>query len=82
MLKANCLFFYLHGKRELMLQFGAGHENIPVLGVCSAAGVVLDPIIVFKGKNIQYLLYGDKVLPNTYHGKSKIGTNIRSLLQI
>ena len=80
MLKANCLFFYLQGKQALKLQFGAGHENITVLGVCSAAGVVLDPLIIFKGKNMQYSWYGDKALPKTYCGKSENGMNIRNLL--
>ena len=81
MLKASCLFFYLQGKRELKLQFGAGCENIIVLGVSSAAGVVLNPLKIFKGKNMQYLWYRDKALPNTYYGKSENGMNIRNLLQ-
>ena len=81
MLKANCLFFYLQGKWALKLRFEAGHENITVLSVCSAAGVVLDPLIIFKGKNIQYSWYGDKALPSTYYGKSENVMNIRNLLQ-
>ena len=80
MLKATCLFFYLQGKRALKLRFGAGRENITVLSVCSAAGAVLDPIIIFKGKNMHYSWYGDKALPNTYYGKSENGMNIRNLL--
>ena len=52
-----------------------------VLGVCSTAGVVLDPLIIFKGKNLQYSWYGDKALANTYYGKSENGMNIRNLLQ-
>ena len=54
------LFFYLQGKRVLELRFEAGHENITVLSACSAAGVVLNPLIIFKRKNMQYLWYGDK----------------------
>ena len=77
MLKATCLFFYLLGKWVLKLRFGAGSENVTVLGVCSAAGLVLDPLIIFKGKNMQYSWYGDKALPNTYYGKSKNGMNNR-----
>ena len=76
MLKATCLFFYLLGKWVLKLRFGAGSENVTVLGVCSAAGLVLDPLIIFKGKNMQYSWHGDKALPNTYYGKSKNGMNI------
>ena len=71
MLKANFLFFYLQGKQALKLRFGADRENITVLTICSAAGVILDQLIIFKEKNMQYLWYGDKALPNTYHGKSK-----------
>ena len=78
MLKASCLFFYLQRKSVLKLWFVAGCENsITVLGVCSAAGVVLDLLIIFKGKSMQYLWYGDKALPNTYYGKSKNGMNNR-----
>ena len=47
------------------MRFGAGQENMTMLGVCNAAGVVLDPLIVFKGQNMQSSWYGDKVLPNT-----------------
>ena len=76
MLKTTCFFFYLQGKCALKLWFGPGQ----VLGACSAAGVVLDPLIIFKGKNMQYSWYGDKTLPHTYYGKSKNGMNIRNLL--
>ena len=64
----------------LKLRFGAGHENITVLGVSSAAGVVLDTLIIFNGKNMQDSWYGDKALPNTYYGKFENGMNIRNLL--
>ena len=47
------------------MRFGAGQENMAMLGVCNAAGVVLDPLIVFKGQNMQSSWYGDKALPNT-----------------
>ena len=60
------MLFSLQGKQALKLQFGAVRENITVLGVCSVAGVFLDPLIIFKGKNMQYSWYGDKALPNTY----------------
>ena len=81
MLKASCLFLYLQVKQVLQLQIGAGHENITVLGVFSAAGVVLNLLTIFKGKSMQYLCYGDKALQNTYYGKSENGMNIRILLQ-
>ena len=60
----------------MKLRYGAGRENITVLGVCSAAGVVMDPLIIYKAKNMQTSWYGDKALPNTYYGKSENGRSI------
>lgn len=61
------------GKRALKQQPGAGRENITVLAVCNAAGVALDPLIIFKGKNILLNRFGNEALPNTYYGKSENG---------
>ncbi|XP_057305999.1 uncharacterized protein LOC130644419 [Hydractinia symbiolongicarpus] len=61
------------GQRALKLRYGAGRENITVLGVCNAAGVALDPLIIFTGKNMQSTWYGDKALPNTFYAKSENG---------
>jgi len=58
----------------LKLRFGAGRENITVLAVCNAAGIALDPLIIFKGKNMQSTWIGDRALPRTYYGKSENGT--------
>ena len=52
-----------------------------VLAVCSASGVALDPLIVYKGKRIQENWYGTEALPNTFYGKSENGRlklNVRS----
>ena len=49
----------------------AGRENIMVLEVSSAAGIALDPLVIFKGKHMQATWYGDKALPNTFYGKSE-----------
>ena len=57
----------------MKLRFGAGRENIMVLGVCSAAGIALDPLIIFKGKSMRSSWIGDQALPNTYYGKSENG---------
>ena len=51
----------------------AGRENITVLAVSSAAGIALDPLIIFKGKHMQTTWYGDKALPNMFYGKSENG---------
>ena len=59
------------GQRGLKLSFGA-RENITVLGICSASGVALDPLFIFKGKNIMSSWCGDMALPNTYYGKYNV----------
>ena len=54
-------------------------ENITVLAVCSAAGIALDPLIIFKGKSMQSSWIGDQALPNTYYGKSENGMFLHRL---
>ena len=44
-----------------------------VLAVCSAAGEALDPLIVFKGTNLQSTWKGKDALPNTYYSCSQTG---------
>ena len=51
----------------------AGKENITVLAVCSATGIALDPLIIFKGKHMQTTWYAYEALPNTFYGKSENG---------
>ena len=41
------------------LPYGAGLENITVLGACSAADVFMDPLIIYKVRNMQMSWYGD-----------------------
>ena len=43
-------------------------DNITTLAVCNATGKVLDPLIIFQGKNFQSLWRGDMALPNTFYG--------------
>ena len=47
--------------------------KILVLGVSSAAVIVVDPLIIYKVKSMQTSWYGDKALP---YGKSE---NSRSI---
>jgi len=58
------------GKPGLKLTWGAGRENISTLAMCSAAGDVLDPLIIFSGKNLQSTWKGQKALPKTMYGIS------------
>ena len=67
----------LQGKRALKQRPGAGRENITVLGVCSAAGITLDPLVIFQAKNMQSTWFGDEALPNTFNGMSKNGKSTK-----
>ena len=44
-----------------------------MLAVCSAPGIALDPLIIFKGKHMQTTWHGYEALPNTFYGKSENG---------
>lgn len=50
-----------------------------VLGVCSAAGVVRDPLIIYNDKNMQSSSYGGKTLPHTYYRKSENNNSFKKL---
>ena len=52
---------------------GSGRENTTVLGVCNAAGRVLDPLIIFQGKKLQSTWRGNNALPKTFYGVSDNG---------
>ena len=51
----------------------AGQENKTVLGACNGAGRVLDPLIIFQGKNLQSTWRGNKALPKTFYSVSEKG---------
>ena len=65
----------LQEKRSLKQRPGAGRQNITVLEVSSAAGTTLDPLVTFKGKDMQSTWFGDEALPNIFYGKSENGKN-------
>ena len=50
-----------------------------VLGVCSAAGIALDHLVIFQGKNMQSTWVGDEAFPNTFYGKSENGKNTTTI---
>lgn len=52
---------------------GANRENTTVLAVCCADGTPLDPLIIFKVKNLQSTWLGEEALDNTYFGVSDSG---------
>ena len=55
------------------MSFGARRDKITVLASVNAAGIALDPLIIFKGKNLMESWFGTNALPNTYYGKSGKG---------
>ena len=48
----------------------AGTEMTTVLGVCNAAGRVLNALTIFQEKNLQSTWKGTKALPKTFCGVS------------
>ena len=75
-------FLLLQGKSDLKQRPGAGRENITVLGVCSAAGIALDPLVISQGKNMQSTWFEDEALPNTFYGKSENGKNTTTTVML
>lgn len=58
------------------MRFGAGRKNITVLGVCSDARVILDPLIIFKGQSVLSLWHGGEALPNTMGDQTMVRLNV------
>ena len=50
-----------------------GRIRLSIFVVCSADGTALDPLIIFKGKNIQSTWNGGKALPEIHFGASGSG---------
>ena len=69
----KCKVVSVKGEIAYKVSCGARRENITTLAVCSASGQVLDPLIVFAGKNLQSTWRGNKALPNTYYAISESG---------
>ena len=65
--QTNWKFITVKGERAFKLSFGARRENI------TSNGIALDPLIIFKGKNLMELWFGTNALPNTCYGKSDKG---------
>ena len=61
------------GKKAIRVTCGANRENITVLAVNCADGTALDPLIIFKGKNLQSTWHGNKALPKTFFAVSDNG---------
>ena len=61
--------FYFHslvGEKTIQVTHGCNRENTTVLIVASADGKVMDPLIIFKGKNLQSSWFSKNTLRDTY----------------
>ena len=69
----KCKVVSVKGTSAYKITYGARRENITTLAVANAAGKVLDPLIIFSGKNLQSTWRGNNALPNTFYGVSENG---------
>ena len=69
----KCKVISTRGDVAYKLSWGARRENISTLAACNGEGWVLDPLIIFAGKNFQTTWRGQSPLPNTTCGVSPIG---------
>ena len=67
------LVISVKGEVAYKVTCGSGRENTTTLAVASATGRVLDPLIIFTGKNFQSIWKGSNPLPNTFYAVSEIG---------
>ena len=68
--------FYFHslvGEKTIQVTHGCNCENTTVLAVASADGKVMDPLIIFKGKNLQSSWLGKNTLKDTYFAVKRSG---------
>ena len=70
---AKCLSIGPKGEVCYKVTCGAGRENTTTLAVVSASGRVLDPLIIFKGKNFQSTWRGTRPLGDIFYGVSDKG---------
>ena len=66
------------GESAYEITCGTGKENITTLTLCSAAGDVLEPVVIFPGKNFKSTWKGVKALPETCYGLSDNGGLVMS----
>ena len=64
---SKCKYVGPIGKKCTQVTHGSNRENQTVLAVCSAEGKALDPLIVFKGQNLQSTWLGKESLKGTYY---------------
>ena len=70
---SKCKCIAVKGEKAYKVTLGPGRENISTMATCSAGGEVLDPLLIFAGKNLQNTWKGDKALKNTWYAVSDNG---------
>ncbi|XP_050706357.1 tigger transposable element-derived protein 6-like [Eriocheir sinensis] len=69
------------GAKTVRITSGSNRENISVLATCCADGTSLDPLIIFKGKNMQSSWVGTDALPETQYAVSESGWMTRVIFE-
>lgn len=69
------------GAKTVRITSGSNRENISVLATCCADGTALDPLIIFKGKNMQSSWIGTDALPETQYAVSESGWMTRAVFE-
>ena len=69
------------GAKTVRVTSGSSRENISVLATCCADGTSLDPLIIFKGKNMQSSWVGTEALPETQYAVSESGWMTRVIFE-
>ena len=70
---SRCKAVTKRGEKAYRITLGAGRENTTTLATCNAAGCVMDPLIIYAGKNLQSSWRGNKALPDTMYSVSDSG---------
>ena len=70
---SKCLVISVKGEVAYKVTCGSGRENTTTLAVASATGRVLDPLIIFTGKNFQSTSKESNALLNTFYAVSESG---------
>ena len=64
-------FFIFLDKKCIEVTHSANREKTTALTVYCSNGEAMDPLIIFKGKNLQSIWLGKKSLKDTYYGVSE-----------
>ena len=71
--KPECKYIGPLGEKCIQVTHGANREKTTVLAVCCTDGTAMDPLIIFRGKNLQSTWLGNESLKDTYYAISENG---------